>query len=104
MRVKERNIYMFMFRDGKRILRHPNRCCRSGSALTRPALQGTLITIHESKDSINDDAIKDRLKEHNTVLRETAGMPVRFPASRHSTTYTTFLRGIRPGAKFVGPE
>jgi len=37
---------------------------------------GTLITFHESKDSVNDDAIKDRLREPNTVLRGTSEVSV----------------------------
>ncbi|KAG8897774.1 hypothetical protein FRB99_007927, partial [Tulasnella sp. 403] len=52
VKVKERNLYMFMFRDG------------------------TLITLHETMDSVNDQAIKDRLKESHTVLRGTSEVSV----------------------------
>ncbi|KAG8997243.1 hypothetical protein FRB90_012553 [Tulasnella sp. 427] len=48
VKVRERNMYIFMFRDG------------------------TLITLHESKESVNDAAIKERLKEPNTLLRGTS--------------------------------
>ncbi|KIO26588.1 hypothetical protein M407DRAFT_74306 [Tulasnella calospora MUT 4182] len=48
VKVRERNMYIFMFRDG------------------------TLITLHESKKSVNDDAIKERLRQPNTLLRGTA--------------------------------
>ncbi|KAG9011272.1 hypothetical protein FRB93_003073 [Tulasnella sp. JGI-2019a] len=49
VQVKRRILYMFMFRDG------------------------TLITFHDGKDSIYDQAIKIRLQEENTMLRGTSG-------------------------------
>ncbi|KAG9015241.1 hypothetical protein FRB90_004861 [Tulasnella sp. 427] len=52
VKVRERNMYIFMFRDG------------------------TLITLHESKESVNDAAIKERLKEPNTLLRGTSEVSV----------------------------
>ncbi|KAG8881955.1 hypothetical protein FRB98_004051 [Tulasnella sp. 332] len=52
VQVKRRNLYMFMFRDG------------------------TLITFHDAKDSIYDQAIKTRLQEENTMLRVTSDVSV----------------------------
>lgn len=52
VQVKRRNLYMFMFRDG------------------------TLITFHDARDSIYDEAIKKRLQEENTVLRGTSDVSV----------------------------
>ncbi|KAG8910460.1 hypothetical protein FRC01_006329, partial [Tulasnella sp. 417] len=52
VKVRERNVYIFMFRDG------------------------TMITLHEAKKSVNDEAIKERLKEPNTLLRGTAEVSV----------------------------
>ncbi|KAG8936198.1 hypothetical protein FRC02_003897 [Tulasnella sp. 418] len=51
--VKERNIYIFLTRDG------------------------TLISIHESMDSVNDVALKQRLHRPQTLLRSTAGKAMR---------------------------
>ncbi|KAG9015242.1 hypothetical protein FRB90_004862 [Tulasnella sp. 427] len=45
LNVHERNIYMFLFRDG------------------------TLITIHDSQDSVYDQSLKDRLAEPTSLLR-----------------------------------
>ncbi|KAG9033022.1 hypothetical protein FRB95_000684 [Tulasnella sp. JGI-2019a] len=52
VQVKRRILYMFMFRDG------------------------TLITFHDGKDSIYDQAIKIRLQEENTMLRGTSDVSV----------------------------
>jgi hypothetical protein len=57
---------MFMFRDG--IVRTSPHRLRISCYFA-----GTLITFHEAMDSVNDEAIVDRLREPNTMLRGTSG-------------------------------
>lgn len=52
LNVHERNIYMFMFRDG------------------------TFITLHEAQDSVYDQSLKDRLQDPASLLRTTTDASV----------------------------
>ncbi|KAG8894391.1 hypothetical protein FRB99_001310, partial [Tulasnella sp. 403] len=69
--VKLRNLYIIMFRDGMKFI-FPKRGAYLIILLLRPRLSGTLISIHQDPHTTFFDPILARLRQRDTLLRNTA--------------------------------